>query len=127
MTLSCRPVILSLCFAALCSSGCSSSKSPERRNWENSIEETLSAQRERFQVCGKHLPRPEPGTSLTISMTFRLNPVGALETMWLDESGKWDQRFYDCIFNVVDQMNFPSIDDNTSLEIQQSLVFRTRS
>lgn len=107
--------------------GCSSSKTPERRNWESTVKDTLEGQKDRFQICGKHLPRPDPGAGLTINMTFRLNPVGALETMWLDESGKWDQRFYDCVFNVVDQMNFPSIDDSTALEIQQSLIFRTRS
>lgn len=127
MTLSCRLVILSLCFAALVAAGCSSSKTPERRHWESTVKTTLEGNRDRFQICGKHLPRPTPGNALTINMTFRLNPVGALETMWLDESSKWDQRFYDCVFNVVDQMNFPSIDDSTALEIEQSLVFRARS
>lgn len=127
MVLSCRPVIITLCFAALCAVSCTSAKTPQRRDWESTVKDRLSNEKSRFQVCGKHLPRPAPGNSLTINMTFRLNPVGALETMWLDESGKWDQRFYDCIFNVVDQMNFPSIDDSTSLEVQQDLVFRSRS
>lgn len=127
MTLSCRPGIISLCFASLLFVSCSSNKSPVRQNWETSVEEKLAANKGRFQVCGKHLPKPDPGNSIVIQMTFRLNPVGALETMWLDEGTKWDQRFYDCIFNVVDGMNFPAVDDNTSLEVQQALVFKART
>jgi len=127
MTLHCRSEILTLCLASMLLVACSTDSNPARSNWESTVRTTLEGNKSRFQVCGKHLPRPAAGQAHTIQMTFRLNPVGALETMWLDESGKWDQRFYDCIFNVVDQMNFPAIDDNTSLEVQQALVFQMRS
>lgn len=127
MTLSCRPGILVLCLAACVLTACSTGKTPARENWESAVKDRLEGQKGQFQTCGKYLPRPSAGNAHTIQMTFRVNPVGALETLWLDESSKWDQRFYDCIFNVVDSMNFPSINDHTSLEISQSLVFRTRT
>jgi hypothetical protein len=59
-------------------------------------------------------------------MTFRLNPTGALETLWLDESSRWDSRFYDCLFNVIDRMQFPSFAEDTTLEVQQEIVYRPR-
>ena len=59
-------------------------------------------------------------------MTFRLNPTGALETLWLDESEAWDTRFYDCLFNVIDRMDFPSFDEDVSLEVQQDITYKPR-
>jgi hypothetical protein len=95
------------------------------KDWEKSVQEILGQQRGSFQTCSKHLKKPS-GKPVEVSMTFRLNPSGALETLWLDESGAWDSRFYDCLFNVVDGMNFPSNAADTSLEVEQALIFRPR-
>ena len=124
MMISCRPVILILCFAAMLS-GCASEAENNMRDWEKSVQNILAEQHGKFQTCSKHLKRA-PGKAVEVSMTFRLNPTGALETLWLDESGAWDSRFYDCLFNVVDGMNFPSNSAETSLEVEQALIFRPR-
>lgn len=124
MTLSCRPRILILCFAATLFNGCATSSGPSREDWEENVQKTLSAQQGKFQICSKHLKKTQ--TKVEVSMTFRLNPSGALETLWLDESSAWDSRFYDCLFNVVDGMNFPAFADETSLEVHQPLIFRPR-
>lgn len=126
MTLSCRPRILILCFAATLFYGCSTSSGPSRGDWEESVQKTLTEQRGKFQICSKHLKKSATQAAIEVSMTFRLNPSGALETLWLDESSAWDSRFYDCLFNVVDGMNFPAFADETSLEVHQPLIFRPR-
>lgn len=125
MTMSCRLGMLVLCFATLLTS-CATPEAKARQGWEKEVTSILAAEKGRFQSCGKHLPTKSKQPSVTINMTFRVNPAGALETLWLDESSQWDQRFYDCMFNVVDQMNFPSIDDQTALEVEQTVVFRRR-
>jgi hypothetical protein len=124
MTLSCRLRILLLCLAAIVSSGCSTDSRPTKKDWEQNVQKILTERKGQFQICGKHL-RKAP-QAIEVSMTFRLNPTGALETLWLDESAAWDSRFYDCLFNVVDGMNFPAFADDTSLEVQQPLIFRPR-
>ena len=124
MTLSCRPVIIVLCFAAMLISSCTTPR-PSKKDWEKQVQTVLDQQKGRFQLCSKHLKGPR-NKAVEVSMTFRLNPTGALETLWLDESSSWDSRFYDCLFNVVDHMNFPAFEDETSLEVQQALIFRPR-
>ena len=124
MTLPCRPRILILCLAAMLSNGCATDSKPSKKDWESNVQKILTERRGQFQVCGKHLKKAPK--AVEVSMTFRLNPSGALETLWLDESAAWDSRFYDCLFNVVDGMNFPAFADDTSLEVQQPLIFRPR-
>lgn len=79
----------------------------------------------KFQICSKYIQHASD-KDVTVSMTFRLNPTGALETLWLDESEAWDTRFYDCLFNVIDQMGFPSFNEDLSLEVQQDITYRKR-
>jgi len=126
MTLPCRPGTVFLCLATSLLAACASPQVDTRRSWEKEVGVILTERRENFQACGRHLPRPAKNQAVTINMTFRVNPAGALETMWLDESTLWDQRFYDCVFNVVDGMQFPAIDDQTALEVSQTVVFRSR-
>ncbi len=121
---SCRAVSLLLCFAtSLGLAGCASSNQ-ERSNWEKEVQQLLVSNKRKFQVCGRYLARSARHEDIHLGITFRVNPSGALETMWLDESGKWDQRFYDCVFNVVDRLRFPSIDEDTALEVRQILVYK---
>jgi hypothetical protein len=126
MTLPCRPGTLILCLAVSLLGACASPEQQARRSWEKEVGSILTERRENFQACGRHLTRPTKERPVTINMTFRVNPAGALETLWLDESGQWDQRFYDCVFNVVDGMRFPAVDDQTALEVSQTVVFRGR-
>jgi hypothetical protein len=126
MTMPCRLGILVLCLATTLLMSCATPEVKARKDWEKEVTQILAAEKGRFQVCGKKLTASAKTTAITIKMTFRVNPAGALETLWLDESGQWDQGFYDCMFNVVDQLNFPSIDDQTALEVEQSVIFRRR-
>ena len=117
---------LILCFAALLTSSCSTPSRPSKTDWETQVQQVLARDQGRFQLCGKHLKR-ENINQIEVNMTFRLNPSGALETLWLDESAAWDSRFYDCLFNVVDEMSFPAFQDESTLEVHQVLLFRARS
>ena len=124
MTASCRQRILILCFAALLFNGCAGPGRPSKADWEGKVQTVLTQQQGQFQTCGQHLKNRRE--QVAVDMTFRLNPSGALETLWLSESSNWDSRFYDCLFNVVDHMNFPAFEDDTSLEVQQALIFRPK-
>jgi len=126
MMMKCRLGMLFLCFAAMLGTGCTTSSRPSKTERESEVQKVLARDQGRFQLCGKHLKR-EGQKQIEVNMTFRLNPSGALETLWLDESGAWDSRFYDCLFNVVDGMSFPAFQDESTLEVQQVLLFRARS
>ncbi|MBY0518061.1 MAG: hypothetical protein K2P81_14225 [Bacteriovoracaceae bacterium] len=121
----CRLVMLDFLFAAMLLSGCATSQNPSKDDWEEKVKEKLSQNKNKFQTCSKYL-KIVGKKPVEVSMTFRLNPTGALETLWLDESSSWDSRFYDCLFNVVDNMSFPAFEDDTSLEVKLPLVFRSR-
>ncbi len=126
MNRTCRPGINALCFALSLAAGCATNQKPSQADWQEQVQQILTREQGQFQLCGKHLKEPLK-QAVHVNMTFRLNPSGALETLWLNESSAWDSRFYDCLFNVVDRMNFPSFGDETSLEIQQALIFKPRS
>lgn len=114
-----------LCFAAILATSCSTTSGPDKSDWENQVQKILSQNQGQFQTCGKYLKRTGK-TPIEVNMTFRLNPSGAVETLWLDESSAWDSRFYDCLFNVVDRMNMPAFTEEVTLEVQQTLLFRSR-
>lgn len=114
---------LFFCLATLVS--CSSTQKPSKADWEVQVQKKLSQEQGQFQICSKYIQYTK-AQAITVSMTFRLNPTGALETLWLDESEAWDTRFYDCLFNVIDRMDFPSYDEDISLEVQQDITYRPR-
>ncbi len=125
MKVTCLKHFLFLCFAALLITGCTSSSKPSRSDWEAQVQTVLAGQKSKFQTCSKFI-KGSRDKNIEVAMTFRLNPSGALETLWLNESASWDTHFYDCLFNVVDGMNFPAFQDDTSLEVEQALVFRPK-
>ncbi len=121
----CPTSIFVFCLATLLNYGCSTAKKPAKQEWEEKVQEKLSLQQGQFQICSKYIQHSSK-KDLTVSITFRLNPTGALETLWLDESEAWDTRFYDCLFNVIDRMAFPACDEDVSLEVQQDITYRPR-
>lgn len=121
----CPSSIFVFCLATLLGFGCASSNKPSKDDWEEQVQAKLSTEQGKFQICSKYIQHATP-KDVTVSMTFRLNPTGALETLWLDESEAWDTRFYDCLFNVIDQMGFPSFSEDVSLEVQQDITYRKR-
>jgi hypothetical protein len=125
MRTTCRLPFLVLCLAAIFSTACTIDTRPQKADWESQVQKILSREQGQFQRCGKYL-NAKSEKSLEVLLTFRLNPTGALETLWLDESSSWDSRFYDCLFNVVDSMNFPAFQEESTLEVQQALIFRAR-
>jgi len=118
-------LIFVFCLATLLSFGCATSNKPSKDDWEEKVQAKLSTEQGKFQICSKYISYVSK-KDITVSMTFRLNPTGALETLWLDESEAWDTRFYDCLFNVIDQMGFPSFNEDVSLEVQQDITYRSR-
>ena len=105
--------------------GCSTPQKPTKADWESEVQKKLSLEQGQFQICSKFVQHSK-AKEITVSMTFRLNPTGALETLWLDESEAWDTRFYDCLFNVIDRMDFPSYGEDISLEVQQDIIYKSR-
>ena len=121
----CPSSIFNFCLATLLCFGCASHNKPSKDDWEEKVQEKLSSESGKFQICSKYIQHAS-NKDVTVSMTFRLNPTGALETLWLDGSEAWDTRFYDCLFNVIDQMGFPSFNEDVSLEVQQDITYRKR-
>jgi len=121
----CPSSISIFCFATLLAFGCTSPQKPSRKDWESEVQKKLTMEQGQFQICSKYIKNSSK-KDVTVSITFRLNPTGALETLWLDESESWDTRFYDCLFNVIDRMGFPSFGEDFSLEVQQDIIYKSR-
>lgn len=119
----CLNLLFTLCLTTLVN--CSSNQKPTKADWEGQVQKKLTQEQGQFQICSKYVQHAK-AKSITVSMTFRLNPTGALETLWLDESEAWDTRFYDCLFNVIDRMDFPSFGEDISLEVQQDIIYKPR-
>jgi hypothetical protein len=121
----CPHRILLLCFASMLIKACSGPQIQTKSDWESNVQKKLIAEQGQFQICSKYI-RHTKSDEVKVSLTFRLNPTGALETLWLDESAEWDTQFYDCLFNVIDRMDFPAFEQDISLEVVQEIIYKQR-
>jgi hypothetical protein len=112
---------LFLLFLLSCSA--TSNKPLTKEELSTKSQEKLAENSSKLRDCSKFLDFKNTNM-YEVQMSFRITPGGRLETLWLNDTVKWPDPFYHCLYNTIDHINFPSNEDGISLEIEQPLVFK---
>ena len=113
-----------LIFATSCS--ILSSRNQER-TIQTKVIEKLTAKSEHFESCAinSDLFKKQKTDRIRITLDLIIGQNGELEKFSTSEA-YYPEKFTDCLFNIVDQIKFPKLNEGTTLSLTQPFIFVQR-